>query len=64
MSKKFNDQMFDKRTIKKSVERGVLDPKEYEEFLKSLPDESKNVESLKVFVEDENVLSFSSMEKV
>ena len=61
--KKFENAQFDVRTVKKAIDRGQVDPKEYAEYLKSLPDESKNAEVLKVFQEDENLLTFSSVER-
>lgn len=59
MSKKLDEAVFDNRIVNRSISRGQLDPKEYEAFLKSLPDESKNAGTIKVF-EEENVLTFSS----
>ena len=61
--KKFEDAKFDVRMIKRSISRGTVDPKEYEEYLKNLPDESGNAEVQKVYSEDENLLTFSSVEK-
>lgn len=61
--KKNEEVKFDKRIVHKAIARGNIDPKEYEEFLKSLPDESKNSEVQKVFSEEENTLNFSSVGK-
>lgn len=62
MAKKINEVLFDKRTAQKHIEKGVVDPKEYADYLKSLPDDFKNADALKAFKEDENLLTFSSVE--
>lgn len=63
MSKKVDETLFDKRAIKKSISKGLVTNGDYKDFLKSLPDESKNADSLKVFTEEEeNILTFDSVE--
>lgn len=64
MAKKFDEVLFDNRTVKKYINKGLITDKDYEEFLKSLPDESKNADKIKAFEEEENLLTFSSVEKV
>lgn len=59
--KRLDDVKFDKRVVKKYIDKGALDSKEYDEYLKSLPDDAKNAEAVKVF-EEENLLTFSSVE--
>jgi len=63
MSKRFDERSFDKRVVQKYIDRGLVDKKDYEDFLNSLPDESKNSAVLKVFTEDSD-LTFSAVEEV
>ncbi len=64
MAKKFNETLLDRRVIDKYIKKGVTTAEEYSEFLKSLPDESKNVDYIKAYVEEDSSLTFSSVEKV
>ena len=61
MTRKINETIYDKRVIDLHVKKGLMTNKDYEEFLKSLPDDSKNADTLKVFQEEENLLTFSSV---
>jgi hypothetical protein len=61
MSKKYDETLVDKRTVKKLISKGLLTDKDYDEYLKSLPDESKNYDTIKVY-EEPNVLTFASVE--
>jgi hypothetical protein len=36
-------RLFDLRTVERNIKRGVITRKEYERFLKSLPDAGENV---------------------
>ena len=36
-------RLFDLRTVERNIKRGVITRKEYERFLKSLPDATENV---------------------
>lgn len=63
MQKKLEEALFDSRVVQKNIARGVVDKKDYEEMLKSLPDDSKNSLSVPAFNENE-ALTFSSVEPV
>jgi len=63
MSKKIEETLYDKRTYQRHITKGTLAEGDYKEYLKSLPDDSKNAEAVKVFSEEENVLTFNSVEK-
>lgn len=63
MAKKINESFYDKRVFQKYILRNALTEDDYKDYLKSLPDESKNVDVLKVFKEDENILTFNSVER-
>lgn len=63
MAKKINESIYDNRVYQKYILRNALTEDDYKEYIKSLPDESKNAEFLKVFSEDENVLTFNSVEQ-
>ncbi|MBI2341292.1 MAG: hypothetical protein HYU98_00960 [Deltaproteobacteria bacterium] len=64
MSKKINETLLDKRTVDKIIAKGLVSKSDYEDYIKSLPDESKNSEALKVFSEEDNILTFASVEQV
>jgi hypothetical protein len=36
-------RLFDLRTVERNIKRGIITRKEYERFLKSLPDAAENV---------------------
>lgn len=40
--------LFDKRIAERNVKKKLISQKQYEEFLKSLPDERDNCESIKI----------------
>jgi hypothetical protein len=48
MKQKQDLQLFDKRTIDRMIERGLLTEKEYKAFLQSLPDKQDNAETVRV----------------
>lgn len=48
---KEDEQKFDLRVIEQRLRTGEIDQKEYEEFLKKLPDDAKNVDYVEVFEE-------------
>lgn len=62
MPKKIDETLFDKRVFKKNIGKGLLAEGDYKDYLKSLSDDSKNADTLKVFTEEENVLTFDSVE--
>lgn len=43
---------YDTRLIERSLRTGKLDPKEYEAFLKKLPDEEANAHYIETFEQD------------
>lgn len=63
MAKKIDETLYDKRVFQKYILRNALTEDDYKDYLKSLPDESKNADVLKVFNEDDNILTFSSVEQ-
>lgn len=63
MAKKIDETIYDKRVYQKYILRNALTEDDHKEYLKSLPDDAKNAEFLKVFSEDENVLTFNSVER-
>ena len=50
-TKKQDEKQYDLRVIERRLSRGQLDPKEYEAYLKSLPDDTAAVEYIEVFEE-------------
>lgn len=62
MSKKYAEFVVDKRIIKRQIDRGLITEAEYKEFVSSLPDDSKNADVCKVCPDEENLLTFSSVE--
>jgi hypothetical protein len=63
MARKIDETIYDKRVYQKYILRNALTEEEHKDYLKSLPDESKNADVLKAFSEDENVLTFNSVEQ-
>lgn len=63
MARKIDETIYDKRVCQKYILRNALTEDDYKDYLKSLPDESKNADVLKVFKEDENILTFNSVER-
>lgn len=63
MAKKIDESIYDNRVYQKYILRNALTEGDYKEYIKSLPDDSKNAEALKMFSEDENVLTFNSVEQ-
>lgn len=66
-TKKDGTQCFDVRVVDQKIRRHQLDPKEYEAFLKSLPDDESRADYMEVYEEpkDEqtpmaNALTFTS----
>lgn len=53
MAAKYDDSKVDIRALKLNIARGNITPKEYEAFLKSLPDLSKQLEELPAYEEPE-----------
>ncbi len=62
MAKKFNEATLDKRIVTRSIDKGIVTADEYKDFMSSLPDESKNADVQKCFSEEDNTLTFSSVE--
>lgn len=53
---------FDMRLIERSIRNGMLDKKDYENFLKTLPDESSKSRYIEVYeekIEDDSALAES-----
>ncbi len=63
MAKKIDESIYDNRVYQKYILRNALTEDDYKEYMKSLPDDAKNAEALKMFSEDENVLTFNSVEQ-
>jgi hypothetical protein len=61
MAKKIDEFLYDKRTFQKNIAKGTLSEADYKDYVSSLPDESKNADTIKAFSE-ENVLTFASVE--
>lgn len=53
MKKNFGDAKFDIRTVERAFREGGFTQKDFEKYLKDLPDESGNVEEVPVFEESE-----------
>lgn len=51
MATKNNEKQFDLRTVERRIAKGEIDPKDYESYLKSLPDDEKNYELRQVYEE-------------
>ena len=51
VSKKVDEHQFDLRVVERRLAKGQLDPKEYDAFLKSLPDDEANGEWIEVYEE-------------
>ena len=49
--KKTTDEQFDRRTLELYMRQGKIDKKEYENYLKSLPDEKDRVAYIDVYEE-------------
>ncbi len=64
MGKKVEEMLYDKRITNKVISKGLLTKEALEAHLNSLPDESSNMDSLKVYEEPDNTLTFSSVEPV
>ena len=52
MAKNADDKLFDSRTVEKNINKGLVTRKDYEKYLDSLADESKNCEE--ITLEDES----------
>ncbi len=63
MTKKIDESLYDKRVFQKYILRNKLTEDDHKDYLKSLPDDAKNADVLKVFSEEENVLTFNSVEQ-
>lgn len=63
MTKKIDETLFDKRIVERYLKKGVVARDDYTDFLKNLPDESKNADYIEAAQED-GLLTFSSVEKV
>lgn len=50
-TKEFDEGKFDLRTIERHLREGIVEKKEYEDFLKKLPDESSNADYTEVYEE-------------
>lgn len=46
MARKFDETLLDKRVVKKYIERGFLSKEDYDDYLRSLKDESSNAEQI------------------
>jgi hypothetical protein len=51
-TKDHEEKIFDLRTLDYSLEKGLISPKDYQKYLKSLPDDEKLAEAI-VFEEEE-----------
>lgn len=62
MSKKYDDFAVDLRVIRLNMERGSISAKDYEGFLKSLPDLSDQMEEIPAYEEpaESSDLTFSA----
>lgn len=54
MTARFEDHKFDQRTLKRSLREGKVTQKEWEAYLKNLPDESRNAEPMTDLEEEED----------
>ncbi|MGI5860938.1 MAG: hypothetical protein ACOX6T_02655 [Myxococcales bacterium] len=50
-------KLFDKRLVSRNLKKGLLDPKDYERYLKSLPDVADNAASVEATVEPTEVVA-------
>ena len=55
MSKTSNEREFDLRLIERNLRLGKADAKAYQDYLKTLPDSSANVQHVEVFEENNEV---------
>lgn len=53
------DPKFDLRTLSRALREGKIERKEYEAYLKSLPDDGKNAAEVIVFEEETNKKSLA-----
>lgn len=53
MAKNIDDSKLDLRALKLNISRGNVTKKEYEDFVKALPDLSKEMEEIPAFHEEE-----------
>ncbi len=51
MTKVREDEMYDLRTLEQLVRRGVVSPKDYQAYLKTLPNSEPNADYIEVFEE-------------
>ncbi len=51
------NSQFDTRTVERTMREKKLTPKEVSDYLKSLPDESKNAEEVRMFDEEKKAPS-------
>ncbi|MDO8643978.1 MAG: hypothetical protein Q7S00_03300, partial [bacterium] len=49
---KKEEKLYDIRTVKKSIKRGILSQQDYEKHIKSLEDQKNNCAETKVFEEE------------
>ncbi len=54
-TEKLENHKFDKRIIHKNIEKQLVSRKEYESYLKSLPDDKANAELLEISDEDSDL---------
>lgn len=52
MAKNVDDRLFDSRVVEKNISKNLITRKDYEKYLDSLQDESKNCEEISL--EDES----------
>jgi hypothetical protein len=50
-TKKTDERQFDLRIVERRLAKGQLDPKEFESYLKNLPDEEPNADYIEVYEE-------------
>jgi hypothetical protein len=60
MAETVNPMLLDKRIVDRNIKKGLLDPKEYERHLKSLPDLSASADRVEATIEPTPVTATGS----
>ncbi|HCF60085.1 MAG TPA: hypothetical protein DFS52_19085 [Myxococcales bacterium] len=60
MADTVDPKVFDKRLVGRNLKKGLLDPKDYERYLKSLPDLAGNAANIEATVEPTQVVATGS----
>ena len=53
MTKPKDEQVYDLRTLEQVIREGAIDPKDYQSYLKTIPDCASNADYLEVYEEPE-----------